>query len=107
MIKGGLAWANHSPTKCAQVKVKANNATSFAIRSRLTRWVSSKLKPRDFNEANKSHAITYGAILIALLDNGIVTQQQYDKARAQATHIVDEEYAKKRDKALQQKDSTK
>lgn len=51
----------------------------------------------DFNEANKAHAIAYGALTIALLDKGVLTQQEYDRALAQATVIVDQEFARKRD----------
>lgn len=48
-------------------------------------------------EFHKAHAIAYGALTIALLENGVISQEQYDRAFAQATHIVDEEYALKRD----------
>ena len=51
----------------------------------------------DPNEATKELAIAVGALTIVLLDNGIVTPQQYDQARAQATVIIDQEFARKRD----------
>lgn len=51
----------------------------------------------DFNESNKTHAVAYGALVIALLDKGIITQEEYDRAYAQATVIIDQEFARKRD----------
>lgn len=51
----------------------------------------------DPNEANKQLAIAVGALTIALLDKGIITQQEYDRAYAQATVIIDQEFARKRD----------
>ena len=56
----------------------------------------------DLDEANKAHAIAYGALTIALLENGVLTTEQYDRAFAQATHEVDEEFARKRDKGANQ-----
>jgi len=51
----------------------------------------------DFNESNKTHAIAYGALVIALLDKGIISQEEYDRAFAQATAMIDQEFARKRD----------
>lgn len=51
----------------------------------------------DPNEATKQLAIAVGAITMAVLDNGIVTPEQYDRALAQATAIIDQEFAAKRD----------
>ena len=51
------------------------------------------------NEANKQHAVAYGALLIALVDKGVITQEEYDRAYIQAQHIVSQEFAKKRDEA--------
>jgi hypothetical protein len=50
-----------------------------------------------FNHANQSHAIAYGALVIALIDKGIITREEYDRAYAQATSIIDQEFARKRD----------
>lgn len=55
--------------------------------------------PLDFNEATKQLAIAVGALTIALLDNHVITSEQYDKALAQATAIIDQEFAAKRDRA--------
>lgn len=49
-------------------------------------------------EYHKAHAIAYGALTIALIEADIITQTQYDRALAQATVIVDQEYAAKRDR---------
>lgn len=53
----------------------------------------------DPNEANEQLAIAVGALTIALLDKGIITPKEYDRAYAQATVDVDQEFARKRDKA--------
>lgn len=49
------------------------------------------------NEAIQQLTIAVGALTIALLDKGILTQEEYDRAYAQATNIVDQESAKQRD----------
>lgn len=59
----------------------------------------------ELNEVNKVHAIAYGGVTIALLKKGVLTQEEYDRGIAEATHIVDQEYAKKRDKAEKESDS--
>jgi hypothetical protein len=51
----------------------------------------------DPNEANQQLAIAIGALTIALIDKGVITQDEYDKAYAQATVIIDQEFARKRD----------
>lgn len=51
----------------------------------------------DPNEAIQQLAIAVGALTISLIDNGTITQEEYDRACAQATVIIDQEYARKRD----------
>jgi len=51
----------------------------------------------DPNEAIQQLAIAIGALTISLIDKGVVTQAEYDQAHAQATVIIDQEYARKRD----------
>ena len=51
----------------------------------------------DPNEANQQFAIAIGALTIALIDKGVITQNEYERAYAQATVIVDQEFARKRD----------
>jgi hypothetical protein len=36
-------------------------------------------------------------LTISLIDKGIITQDEYDRAYAQATVIIDQEFARKRD----------
>ena len=58
------------------------------------------LKPEpdfDPNEAIQKLAIAIGALTISLIDKGIITQGEYDRAYAQATVIIDQEFARKRD----------
>jgi hypothetical protein len=51
----------------------------------------------ELNDANKAHAIAYGALTIALIDKGLITEEEYKRAFAQATVIIDQEFARKRD----------
>ncbi len=58
--------------------------------------------PQAIDEANKCHAINYTAILIALETKGVITQEEYKKALVQATHIVDQLWAEKREEAVRE-----
>ncbi len=49
------------------------------------------------NEATPYLAIAIGALTISLIDKGVITQGEYDRAYAQATVIIDQEFARKRD----------
>ena len=49
------------------------------------------------NEATQKLAIAIGALTISLIDKGVITQGEYDRAYAQATVIIDQEFARKRD----------
>jgi hypothetical protein len=51
----------------------------------------------DPNEATQQLAIAVGALTIALIDKGVITREEYDRAYAQATVIIDQEFARKRD----------
>jgi len=53
----------------------------------------------DPNEATKQLAIAVGALTISLLDKNVITQEEYDRAYAQATVDIDQEFARKRDEA--------
>jgi hypothetical protein len=57
------------------------------------------LAEQSLNESNQNHAVAYGAILIALLDKGVITQDEYDRAYILAQHIISQEFAKKREEA--------
>lgn len=50
------------------------------------------------NESNRHHAALNGALVITLIDKGILTKEEFDRAYAQATATVDQEAAKLRDK---------
>lgn len=58
----------------------------------------------ELNESNQIHAAAYGAILILLVDKGIITKDEYDRAYIQAQHTLSQEFARKRD---EQKDLSK
>ena len=49
------------------------------------------------NESNQYHSAIGGALLIALIDKGILTRQDFDRAYAQATATVDQQAAALRD----------
>jgi hypothetical protein len=49
------------------------------------------------NEATEQLAIAVGALTIALIDKDVITRDEYDRAYAQATVIIDQEFARKRD----------
>ena len=49
------------------------------------------------DEANQQHATAYGALIILLIDKGIITKKEYDRAYIQAQHEVSQEFARKRD----------
>ena len=91
--------------KCGQVEC-AEKVRKFCARvnqSMLSGEPFRKLKEvmpmtePDPNEATQKLAIAIGALIIFLIDKGIITQGEYDKAYAQATVIIDQEFARKRD----------
>ena len=49
------------------------------------------------NESNQYHSAISGALLIALIDKGILTRQDFDRAYAQAPATVDQQAAALRD----------
>lgn len=51
----------------------------------------------DLNESNQTHAAAYGALIILLIDKGIITEQEYNRAYIQAQHDLSQEFARKRD----------
>ena len=50
----------------------------------------------DFNEANIQHAATYGAILELLIEKGVFTEDEYQRTRSRSLHVMEQEFAKKR-----------
>lgn len=49
------------------------------------------------NEANQAHATNYFAIFIALEEKGIITREEYERAKIKSTSLMEQEFAKKRD----------
>jgi hypothetical protein len=49
------------------------------------------------NESNRHHAALNGAMVIALIDKGILTREEFERAYAQATATIDQEAARLRD----------
>jgi hypothetical protein len=58
---------------------------------------------QQFNEANEGHVANYVAIILALINKGVLTYEDYYAAKAQATHSAEQEFARKRD-AIQSED---
>ena len=53
--------------------------------------------PRKIDQANQSHAVNFIALALVLFDKGIMTSKEFDDALLKATHIVEEEWARKRE----------
>ena len=51
----------------------------------------------DPNETIQQLAIAIGALTIALIDKGVITEDEYNRSYAQATVVIDQEFARKRD----------
>jgi hypothetical protein len=49
------------------------------------------------NESNRHHAALNGALVITLIDKGILTREEFERAYAQATATIDQEAARLRD----------
>jgi hypothetical protein len=52
---------------------------------------------QQFNRVNEAHAANYFAILLALIEKGILTQVDYDAAKLKTIHEAEQEWARKRD----------
>lgn len=61
--------------------------------------------PSEINEANKAQAIVSASILIALTEKGVITNEELESAMMKATHLVDQLFAEKREKAEKEFDN--
>ncbi len=59
----------------------------------------SGVTPSQVNEVNKAHVINNMAIALLLIEKGIITDDELDKARNQATHIIDQIWTANQDQA--------
>jgi ribosomal protein L16/L10AE len=48
------------------------------------------------NQSNQVHAVNYLTLTLVLIEKGIITADEIEKARVQATHFVEQEWARKR-----------
>lgn len=55
--------------------------------------------PDKLNQANMVHATNVLAVLIVLEEKGLLTMEEFTKAQMQATHIVEQQFAQKREDA--------
>lgn len=53
----------------------------------------------DLNDSNKAHVINNMAVALLLIEKGIITDDELDKARQKATHIIDQIWTAKQDEA--------
>ncbi len=60
--------------------------------------------PLQVDESNKAHVINNMAIAILLIEKGIISGDELDKARNQATHIIDQVWAAKQEQARKEFD---
>lgn len=51
------------------------------------------------NQSNQAHAINYLTLAIILIEKGIISEDEIEKTRVQATHLVEQEWARKREDA--------
>lgn len=51
----------------------------------------------NINEANQAHAVNFATLMIALMEKGVVSSDELNAARAKATSLADQEFARKRD----------
>lgn len=53
----------------------------------------------DLDQSNQAHAVNCLAIALALVEKGILTMEELNHARAKATHMVEQEFARMQSKA--------
>ena len=58
----------------------------------------------EINQANQAHAVNHITLLSLLLDKGIVTADEVAAAQIKATHIVEQEWARKKEEAAREFD---
>jgi hypothetical protein len=56
------------------------------------------------NQANQVHAVNYLTLTLVLIEKGIITADEIEKARVQATHFVEQEWARKREDMVKEFD---
>lgn len=49
------------------------------------------------NQANQVHVVNYVTLAFLLVDKGVITGDEIEKARVKATHFVEQEFARKRE----------
>ena len=52
------------------------------------------------NQSNEAHAVNFVTLMFALVDRGVLSVDEIEKARAKAIHFVEQELAQKRDQFL-------
>lgn len=50
----------------------------------------------EINQSNQAHAVNHLTLFLLLIEKGIITNEEAEQARIQATHIVEQEWARKK-----------
>lgn len=58
----------------------------------------------EVNRANQAHVVNYSTLAFLLLEKGLITVEELERARAQATHHVEQQWAQLRDEAAKKFD---
>ena len=53
----------------------------------------------EVNQSNQAHAVNYLTLTLLLIEKGIITDDEIERARTQATHFVEQEWARKKEEA--------
>lgn len=60
---------------------------------------------QQFQDSHVHHATNYLALALLLIEKGIITDDDLDRARTQATHIIDQVVAQKQEEAQKEFDA--
>ena len=56
------------------------------------RWTEAMIA-----DVNQAHVVNHIGLLFALLAKGVITSEDYDRGKMQATHVVDQVFAEKQE----------
>jgi len=82
-----------SPTEEGPAEVSVGGETVASLRELFS---GKGLNPlRIIDQSNKAHLVWETALVLILIDKGIVTQEEWDRYRGKATHVVDQIWAER------------
>lgn len=56
------------------------------------------------NQANQAHAVNFMTLMLVLVERGIISTDELETAKARAEHLVEQEWARKREEAVKEFD---